>query len=141
MSEIPRELQEALRERYEILRELGRGGMAIVYAARDLKLDRDVAIKVLLPDLAAVMGSERFSREIQIAGKLSNPHILPIYDSGSANGQLYFVMPLVTGENLRARLDREKQLPIDEALRLQFFQRLAGGILIGLGIQLALTEK
>ncbi|HSA54879.1 MAG TPA: serine/threonine-protein kinase [Gemmatimonadaceae bacterium] len=118
MSEIPRQLQEALRDRYEILRELGRGGMAIVYAARDLKLDREVAIKVLLPDLAAVMGSERFSREIHIAGKLSNPHILPIYDSGNANGQLYFVMPLVQGENLRARLDREKQLPIDEALRL-----------------------
>ncbi|HEX7121055.1 MAG TPA: serine/threonine-protein kinase, partial [Gemmatimonadaceae bacterium] len=118
MSEISRQLQGALKERYQILRELGRGGMAIVYAARDLKMDREVAIKVLLPDLAAVMGPERFAREIAIAGHLSNPHILPVYDSGNANGTLYYVMPLIRGESLRARIDREKQLPIDEALRL-----------------------
>ena len=92
--------------------------MAIVYAARDLKMNREVAIKVLLRELAIAMGPERFSREIEIAGHLSNPHIVAIYDSGNVNGQLYYVMPLVRGENLRARLEREKQLPIAEALRL-----------------------
>ena len=118
LSEFPTELQEALKGRYEILRELGRGGMAIVYAARDLKMNREVAIKVLIRELAIAMGPERFGREIEIAGHLSNPHILAIYDSGNANGQLYYVMPLIRGENLRARLEREKQLPIAEALRL-----------------------
>ncbi len=118
MSEFPAELQQALKERYEILRELGRGGMAIVYAARDLKLNREVAIKVLMRDIAVAMGPERFGREIEIAGHLSNPHILAVYDSGNANGQLYYVMPLIRGQSLRARLDVEKQLPIDEALRL-----------------------
>jgi serine/threonine-protein kinase len=118
VSESPAELQQALKGRYEILRELGRGGMAIVYAARDLKLNREVAIKVLLRDLAVAMGPERFAREIEIAGHLSNPHILPVYDSGNENGQLYYVMPLIRGQSLRARLDVEKQLPIDEALRL-----------------------
>jgi TolB-like protein/tetratricopeptide (TPR) repeat protein len=118
VSEFPAELQQALKERYEILRELGRGGMATVYAARDLKLNREVAIKVLLRDLAVAMGPERFAREIEIAGHLSNPHILPVYDSGNENGQLYYVMPLIRGQSLRARLDVEKQLPIDEALRL-----------------------
>ena len=118
VSEYPSELQQALKERYEILRELGRGGMAIVYAARDIKLNREVAIKVLLRDVAVAMGPERFSREIEIAGHLSNSHILPVYDSGHANGQLYYVMPLIRGQSLRARLEVEKQLPIDEALRL-----------------------
>ncbi len=118
MSEFPTELQLALKERYEILRELGRGGMAVVYAARDIKMNREVAIKVLLPDLAMALGPERFNREIEIAGHLSHPHILAIYDSGNANGRLYYVMPLVAGESLRARLEREKQLPIDEALQL-----------------------
>jgi serine/threonine-protein kinase len=114
----PTELQEALKERYAILRELGRGGMAIVYAARDIKMDREVAIKVLLRELAVAMGPERFAREIEIASRLSNPNILPIYDSGIANGQLYYVMPLIRGESLRARLERERQLPIADALRL-----------------------
>ncbi|MGQ0641332.1 MAG: protein kinase domain-containing protein [Gemmatimonadaceae bacterium] len=118
MSELPTDLQEALQSRYEILRELGRGGMAIVYAARDLKMNREVAIKVLLRELTVAMGPERFGREIDIASRLSNPHILAIYDSGNANGQLYYVMPLVHGESLRARLQRERQLPIAEALRL-----------------------
>ena len=118
VSDSPAELQEALKDRYEILRELGRGGMAVVYAARDIKLNREVAIKVLLRELAVAMGPERFHREIEIAGHLSNPHILPVYDSGNANGQLYYVMPLIRGKSLRARLDEEKQLPIDEALRL-----------------------
>jgi eukaryotic-like serine/threonine-protein kinase len=118
VSDFPTELQDALKDRYEILRELGRGGMAVVYAARDLKMDREVAIKVLLPDLAVAMGPERFTREIAIAGHLSNPHILAIYDSGNAHGRLYYVMPLVRGESLRARIDREKQLPLEDALRL-----------------------
>jgi eukaryotic-like serine/threonine-protein kinase len=118
VSEIPADLQEALKDRYEILRELGQGGMAIVYAARDVKMDREVAIKVLLPDLAMALGPERFMREIQIAAHLSHPHILGVYDSGEAVGQLYYVMPLIRGESLRKRLDREKQLPIDEALRI-----------------------
>ncbi|HJU73959.1 MAG TPA: protein kinase [Gemmatimonadaceae bacterium] len=118
MSEIPTDLQEALKDRYQIVRELGRGGMAVVYLARDLKLQREVAIKVLIPDLAMAMGPERFNREIEIAGHLSHPHILPVYDSGSAEGRLYYVMPYVAGESLRARLDREKQLTIPEALRL-----------------------
>ena len=118
MSDFPQELQQALKERYEILRELGRGGMAVVYAARDVKMNREVAIKVLLPDLAMAMGPERFAREIEIAGHLSHPHVLAIYDSGNADGRLYYVMPLIHGESLRARLDREKQLPIDEALRI-----------------------
>jgi eukaryotic-like serine/threonine-protein kinase len=118
VSDSPAELQEALKERYEILREIGRGGMAVVYAARDIKLNREVAIKVLLRELAVAMGPERFHREIEIAGHLSNPHILPVYDSGNANGQLYYVMPLIRGKSLRARLEEEKQLPIDEALRL-----------------------
>ncbi len=81
-------------------------------------MNREVAVKVLLPDLAMAMGPERFAREIEIAGHLNNPHILPVYDSGSAEGQLFYVMPLIRGESLRARLDRETQLPIDEALRL-----------------------
>jgi eukaryotic-like serine/threonine-protein kinase len=118
VSDIPVEIQDALKERYDILRELGRGGMAVVYAALDRKMNREVAVKVLLPDLAMAMGPERFAREIEIAGHLSNPHILPVYDSGSADGQLFYVMPLIRGESLRARLDRETQLPIDEALRL-----------------------
>ncbi|MGH7712657.1 MAG: protein kinase domain-containing protein, partial [Gemmatimonadaceae bacterium] len=99
MSETTKELQAALKERYEILRELGRGGMAVVYAARDLKMNREVAIKVLLPDLAMALGPERFNREIEIAGHLSHPHILAVYDSGNAGGRLFYVMPLVRGES------------------------------------------
>ncbi len=118
VSETTKELQAALKERYEILRELGRGGMAVVYAAHDHKMNREVAVKVLLPDLAVALGPERFNREIEIAGHLSHPHVLAIYDSGNAGGRLYYVMPLIRGESLRARLDREKLLPIEEALGL-----------------------
>jgi serine/threonine-protein kinase len=92
--------------------------MATVFAAVDERMGRDVAIKVLHPDLAAALGAERFQREIQIAGHLTHPHILALYDSGSADGLLYYVMPFVKGESLRHRLDRDRQLGIDEALRI-----------------------
>ncbi|HSM18081.1 MAG TPA: protein kinase [Gemmatimonadales bacterium] len=108
--------QEALAGRYTFERELGRGGMAVVYLARDLKHDRQVAIKVLRPEVAAAVGPERFLREIEIAAQLTHPHILPLHDSGEANGFLYYVMPFVSGESLRARLKRERRLPLDEAL-------------------------
>src|SRR4029079_17813651 len=102
--------------RYHIARELGVGGMATVFLAHDLRHDRDVAIKVLHPDLGAALGGERFLSEIRTTARLQHPHILPLLDSGSANGLLYYVMPLVTGETLRARLHRELQLPIDDAV-------------------------
>lgn len=109
-------LQEGLRDRYRVEREIGRGGMATVYLATDLRHSRPVAIKVLLPDLAAAVGHERFLREIDIAAKLQHPHVLPVYDSGEANGLLYYVMPFVEGESLRERLEREGALPPDDAL-------------------------
>src|SRR3989442_3485160 len=111
-------LQSAVADRYAIERELGRGGMATVYLARDLKHHRKVAIKVLKPDLAAALGPERFLREIEIAAGLSHPHILPLHDSGEAGGLLYYVMPFVEGESLRDRLNREQQLPLEDALQI-----------------------
>jgi eukaryotic-like serine/threonine-protein kinase len=111
-------LTASLAERYRIERELGAGGMATVYLARDLRHDRDVAIKVLEPELGAVLGGERFLSEIRTTARLQHPHILPLLDSGDAGGLLYYVMPLATGETLRARLERERQLPIDDALRI-----------------------
>ncbi len=111
-------LGEAFAGRYTIERELGAGGMATVYLAHDIKHDRDVAIKVLHPDLGAALGSERFLSEIRTTARLQHPHILPLLDSGDAGGLLYYVMPLVTGETLRARLEREKQLPIDDAVSI-----------------------
>jgi eukaryotic-like serine/threonine-protein kinase len=111
-------LRVALSERYTIERELGRGGMATVYLATDLKVDRRVAIKVLEPELAAAVGAERFNREIRIASHLSHPNILPVYDSGEADGTLFYVMPFVEGESLRDRLNRERQLGIDESIRI-----------------------
>jgi TolB-like protein len=111
-------LKTALADRYRVDREIGRGGMAHVFLAHDLKLDRPVAIKVLRPDLAAVLGGDRFLREITLAAKLEHPHILGLYDSGEADGILYYVMPYVEGESLRDRLNREKQLPVDEALQI-----------------------
>ena len=111
-------LQAALADRYTIVRELGRGGMATVYLGRDLKHDRPVAIKVLRPELAASVGAERFLREIQIAAHLQHPHILPLHDSGQADGFLYYVMPYVEGETLRAKLAREGELPVMEAVRI-----------------------
>jgi serine/threonine-protein kinase len=109
-------LSTLLKERYEVERELGHGGMAVVFLARDIRYNRQVAIKILRPELAASVGSERFLREIQIAAQLQHPHILPLFDSGEANGLLYYVMPYVEGESLRNRLGREKQLSVDEAL-------------------------
>jgi len=109
----------ALADRYRIERELGQGGMATVYLAHDLRHDREVAIKVLHPDLGAALGADRFLTEIRTTARLQHPHILPLLDSGSADaGLLYYVMPLVTGETLRARLTRERQLPIADAVRL-----------------------
>ncbi len=118
VSDTFRRLREAIGSRYGIERELGRGGMATVFLAKDLKHDRDVAIKVLHPDLAATIGAERFEREIKLAAKLQHPHILGLYDSGDGDGLLYYVMPFVKGESLRDRLDREKMLPIDDAIRI-----------------------
>ncbi len=111
-------LKAALADRYRIERELGRGGMAVVYLAEDRKLDRPVAIKVLKRELAAAIGSDRFLREITLTARLEHPHILTLHDSGDADGFLYYVMPYVDGESLRDRLNREKQLPIDDALHL-----------------------
>jgi serine/threonine-protein kinase len=109
-------LKAALSERYVIERELGRGGSATVYLARDRKHDRLVALKVLSPELSGAIGGDRFHREIQTAARLQHPHILPLHDSGEADGLIYYVMPYVEGETLRARLIREKQLPVDEAI-------------------------
>ena len=111
-------VRDALVERYRIERELGRGGMATVYLAHDLKHDRLVAVKALHPELAAYLGAERFLREIRIAARLTHPHILPLHDSGEAGGVLFYVMPFVEGESLRDLLRRVKQLPVDQALRV-----------------------
>src|SRR6478735_7798892 len=111
-------LSAALAERYLIERELGRGGMATVFLARDLRHDRLVALKVLDPDLGAVLGPERFLSEIRVTANLQHPNLLPLFDSGAADGMLFYVMPYVEGESLRARLEREKQLPVDEAIRM-----------------------
>ena len=115
---VPERLAEALSPFYRIERELGAGGMATVFLAHDIKHDRDVAIKVLHPDLGAALGAERFLSEIKTTAKLQHPHILPLLDSGTADGLLFYVMPLVTGETLRARLERERQLPIADAVRI-----------------------
>ena len=105
------QLTAALGDRYRIERELGQGGMAVVFLAEDLKHHRRVAIKLLKPELSAILGSERFLREIGIAATLQHPHMLPLYDSGQADGLLYYVMPYAEGESLRQRLAREQQLP------------------------------
>jgi eukaryotic-like serine/threonine-protein kinase len=115
---VPDGLRDALADRYALDRELGRGGMATVYLAQDLRHDRPVALKVLLPELAATLGPERFQREIHFAARLQHPHILTVLDSGEAAGQLWFTMPFVEGESLRDRLRRERQLPVDDALRI-----------------------
>jgi serine/threonine protein kinase/Tfp pilus assembly protein PilF len=111
-------LRDALSQSYSIDRELGRGGMATVFLAQDTKHDRVVALKVLHPDLAASLGPDRFLREIKLAARLNHPHILPLFDSGQADGMLYYVMPYVEGESLRERLDRDGKLSIDEAVKL-----------------------
>ncbi len=111
-------LRAALANRYRLDRELGRGGMATVYLAHDLKHDRPVALKLLHPEIAVVLGSERFQREIMLAARLQHPHILAVHDSGEAAGELWFTMPFVEGETLRDRLEREHQLPVADALRI-----------------------
>ncbi len=111
-------VQKALADRYTIEREIGRGGMATVYLAQDRKHDRQVAVKVLHPELSASLGSDRFLREIKVAARLSHPHIVSLHDSGQVGELLYYVMPYIEGESLRQRLNREKQLPLDEALEI-----------------------
>jgi tetratricopeptide (TPR) repeat protein len=118
MAELRNRLETALAGRYTIGREIGRGGMAIVYLGRDLRLGRDVALKVLRPELSATLGPARFLQEIRLAAGLAHPHILPLHDSGEADGCLFYVMPFVPGESLRDRLEREGQLPLVEALTI-----------------------
>ncbi|HTJ22974.1 MAG TPA: serine/threonine-protein kinase, partial [Gemmatimonadaceae bacterium] len=127
-------LNAALSSHYRVERELGSGGMAAVYLAHDVKHERDVAIKVLHPELAAALGAERFLSEIKTTAKLQHPHILPLLDSGEADGLLYYVMPYVPGETLRMRLVRERQLPIDDALRIAREVADALGAAHGMGI-------
>ncbi len=127
-------LTTALADRYRVERELGAGGMATVYLAHDIRHDRDVAIKVLHPDLGAALGAERFLSEIRTTARLQHPHILPLLDSGEADGLLYYVMPLVTGETLRSRLERERQLPIADAVLIAREVADALGYAHGLGV-------
>jgi serine/threonine-protein kinase len=112
------QFQTALSDRYRVERQIGVGGMATVYLARDLRHDRNVALKLLKPELGAVLGVERFLSEIRVTANLQHPHLLPLFDSGEAEGLLFYVMPYVEGESLRGRLDREKQLPVPEAIRI-----------------------
>lgn len=118
MSESSPELAEILTDRYRIIRQIGQGGMATVYLAEDIKLEREVALKVLRPELGAVLGTERFLAEVKITARLDHPHILTLIDSGTAGGLLYYVLPFVRGESLRDLLDREQQLSIEQALAI-----------------------
>jgi eukaryotic-like serine/threonine-protein kinase len=118
MTSLPERLNRGLEGRYRIERELGQGGMAVVFLAQDLRHDRHVALKVLRPEISAEIGAERFLREIKLAAGLTHPHILPVYDSGDAGGLLFYVMPNMEGRSLRERLDRERQLPLEDALRV-----------------------
>ncbi len=111
-------LNSALAGRYRIERELGEGGMATVYLCDDVKHDRKVALKLLKPELAAVLGAERFVQEIKTTAALQHPHILPLFDSGAADGFLFYVMPYIKGETLRGKLNRETQLGVEEAVRI-----------------------
>ncbi|HKS05555.1 MAG TPA: serine/threonine-protein kinase [Gemmatimonadaceae bacterium] len=118
VSDTMQRLRAAIGDRYDVQRELGRGGMATVFLARDIKHEREVAIKVLHPELAASLGGDRFEREIRLAAKLQHPHILGLYDSGASGSLLYYVMPFVQGESLRDRLNREGMLPVEDATRI-----------------------
>ena len=118
MADLRESLEEALAGRYQLQRELGRGGMATVFLAHELKHDRMVALKVLHPELAATLGPERFQREIRTTARLQHPHILPVLDSGEAAGQLWYTMPFVEGESLRDRLRHERQLSVEDALQI-----------------------
>ncbi|HKR07920.1 MAG TPA: protein kinase, partial [Gemmatimonadaceae bacterium] len=112
------QLNSALTGRYRIDREIGQGGMATVYLAHDLRHDREVALKVLNPELGALLGKERFLAEVRVMAKLQHPHLLPLFDSGEADGQLFYVMPYINGESLRTRITRQRQLPVEEAVRI-----------------------
>src|SRR4051812_743052 len=118
MSELLEHLRGALAKRYVVEREVGCGGMAVVFLAHDVKLDRRVAIKVLRPELVASIAVSRFLHEIQIAAPLTHPHIVPVHDAGEVDGLPYFVMPFVDGESLRTRLTRQRTLPVREAVRI-----------------------
>ena len=118
MRDLQYSLVTGLASRYKVLGELGRGGMAVVFSARDLKHDRDVALKVLRPELAVAVGRDRFAREIRLAAQLAHPNILPLHDSGEVDGYLYYVTPLVSDGTLRDRLEAEGQLPIHEAVAI-----------------------
>ena len=118
MADTPASLAVALQGRYTFQHALARGGMATVYLARDLRHHRSVAIKVLRPELATAIGVERFEQEIRTVARLTHPQILPLFDSGAAGGMLFYVMPYIEGGTLRDRLDRERQLPIDDAVRI-----------------------
>ena len=114
----PTGLTTPVADRYLIEREIGRGGMATVYLARDVRHQRPVALKVLSPELGAIVGLDRFLAEIRVTATLQHPNLLPLFDSGEFNGQPFYVMPYVDGESLRQRLDRDGQLPVDEAIRI-----------------------
>ncbi len=118
LDDAPLRLPEVLNGRYRIEREIGRGGMATVYLARDIRHDRNVAVKILHPELAVALGTDRFLGEIRTTAQLQHPHILPLHDSGEAEGLLFYVMPYVEGESLRRRVERERQLPIEDAVRI-----------------------
>ncbi len=118
MTDLLGRLKAALADRYTIERELGAGGMATVYLAQDLKHKRKVAVKVLRPELAAVLGAERFVQEITTTANLQHPHILPLFDSGEADSFLYYVMPFIDGETLRDKLNRETQRGIEDAVNI-----------------------
>ena len=118
MSDLRSRLASGLTSRYSLDRELGQGGMAVVYLAHDLRHDREVALKVLKPEISAEIGAERFLREIKLAAGLTHPHILPVFDSGEADGLLFYVMPSMEGRSLRERLDKERQLSLTDALRI-----------------------
>src|SRR5687768_12998550 len=119
MTDVTARLTTAISDRYTLLHEVGQGGMATVYLAEDVRHHRKVAIKVLHPELSAVLGGDRFLKEIELTANLQHPHILPLFDSGSAHGLLYYVMPYVEGETLRGLLARERQLPIATAVRIE----------------------
>jgi serine/threonine-protein kinase len=112
------QLRLGLAERFDIERQIGQGAMATVYLARELKHRRYVALKVLLPDLGLMLGTDRFLKEIQLTATLQHPHILPLFDSGEVDGLLYYTTPFVEGESLRLRLRREREIPVDEAVRI-----------------------
>ena len=118
MTNIDTRLSAALADRYRIERELGAGGMATVYLAHDVRHDRKVALKVLRPELSAILGAARFLTEIKTTANLQHPHILSLFDSGEADGTVFYVMPYIEGESLRDRIKRDHQLPVDEAVRI-----------------------